>query len=42
MQIIGKILGWLFPVIFLLGIFAAIAIPQYQDYVSRAAQAQTQ
>jgi uncharacterized membrane protein YhaH (DUF805 family) len=37
-----KILGWLFPVIFLLGIFAAIAIPQYQDYVSRAAQAQTQ
>ena len=30
-----KILGWLFPVIFLLGIVAAIAIPAYQDYISR-------
>ena len=31
-----KILGWLFPVIILLGIVAAIAIPVYQDYISRA------
>jgi uncharacterized membrane protein YhaH (DUF805 family) len=37
-----KILGWLFPVIFLLGIVAAIAVPQYQQYVSQAGQAQTQ
>ena len=31
-----KILGWLMPVFFFLGIFAAIAIPAYQDYLSRA------
>jgi uncharacterized membrane protein YhaH (DUF805 family) len=29
------ILGWLMPVIFLLGILAGIAIPAYQDYLSR-------
>ena len=31
-----KILGWLFPVFFLLGIVAAIAIPAYQNYISQA------
>ena len=36
-----KILGWLLPVIFVLGILAAIAIPAYQDYVTRAAASQT-
>ena len=29
------ILGWLMPVLFILGIVAAIAIPAYQDYLSR-------
>ena len=29
------ILGWLMPVIFILGIVAAIAVPAYQDYLSR-------
>ena len=37
-----KVLGSLLPVIFLLGILAAIAVPQYQSYVAQAAQAQTQ
>lgn len=36
------ILGWMLPVVFILGIVAAIAIPQYQDYVSRAQSMQTQ
>ncbi len=36
------ILGWMLPVVFVLGILAAIAIPQYQDYVDRAAQMQTE
>jgi len=31
-----KILAWILPVIFIVGILAAIAIPQYQDYVMRA------
>ena len=30
----------IFPAIFLLGIFAAIAIPAYQDYLQRATEAQ--
>lgn len=30
----------IFPAIFVLGIFAAVAIPAYQDYVKRAAEAQ--
>ena len=29
------ILGWLMPVFFILGIVAAIAVPAYQDYLSR-------
>jgi heme/copper-type cytochrome/quinol oxidase subunit 2 len=29
------ILGWSMPVIFFVGILAAIAIPAYQDYLSR-------
>ena len=29
------ILGWMMPVVFVLGIAAAIAIPAYQDYISR-------
>lgn len=37
-----KILGWMMPVVFLAGILAAIAIPAYQDYVTRAAISQTQ
>jgi len=36
------ILGWMLPVIFVLGIVAAVAIPQYQDYVARAQSMQTQ
>jgi uncharacterized membrane protein YhaH (DUF805 family) len=31
-----RILGFLMPVIFIIGIFAAIAIPAYQQYVLRA------
>jgi len=31
-----KILGWMMPVVFLVGIVAAIAIPAYQDYISAA------
>ncbi|NML43683.1 DUF805 domain-containing protein [Ramlibacter sp. G-1-2-2] len=30
-----KILGWMFPVIMLIGVLAAIALPAYQDYVKR-------
>jgi uncharacterized membrane protein YhaH (DUF805 family) len=37
-----KILGSLLPIIFLLGIIAAIAVPAYQDYVTRAGQVQSQ
>jgi uncharacterized membrane protein YhaH (DUF805 family) len=31
-----KILGWMFPVIMLIGILAAVALPAYQDYSKRA------
>lgn len=31
-----KVLGWIYILIFPLGILAAIAIPAYQDYVQRA------
>ena len=37
-----KILGSLLPVIFVLGIIAAVAVPQYQEYITRAGQAQAQ
>lgn len=37
-----KIIGMIFPIIFLLGIIAAIAIPAYQDYVTKAQQSQHQ
>ncbi|MDP9942692.1 DUF805 domain-containing protein [Ectopseudomonas alcaliphila] len=37
-----KILAWLFLLVPLTGIVAAIAIPQYQDYVERAAEFQEQ
>ncbi len=30
------ILGWMLPVVFILGIVAAIAIPQYQSYIAGA------
>lgn len=30
-----KILGWMFPVIMLVGVLAAIALPAYQDYAKR-------
>jgi uncharacterized membrane protein YhaH (DUF805 family) len=36
-----KILAFLFPAIFLIGLVAAIALPAYQDYVKRAQQMQT-
>jgi len=32
---------WIVPAIFVLGVMAAIALPAYQDYVKRAATAQT-
>jgi len=32
---------WIVPVVFVLGIVAAIALPAYQDYVKRAATVQT-
>ena len=32
---------WIVPVVFVLGIVAAVALPAYQDYVKRAASAQT-
>lgn len=32
------ILAWLLPVVMVLGILAAVAIPAYQDYVKRAQQ----
>jgi len=32
---------WIVPVVFVLGIVAAVALPAYQDYVKRAATAQT-
>lgn len=34
------LLALVFPAIMLIGIFAAIAVPAYQDYVNRAAEAQ--
>ena len=35
-----KVLGLIYVLIFPIGILAAIAIPAYQDYVTRAQQAQ--
>lgn len=35
-----KVLGWIYLLIFPMGILAAIAIPAYQDYVQRANQGQ--
>ena len=35
-----KFLGWIYVLIFPIGILAAIAIPAYQDYVQRAHQGQ--
>lgn len=35
-----KFLGWMYVLIFPLGILAAISIPAYQDYVKRAQQMQ--
>ncbi len=35
-----KILGLLFPAIFVIGILAAVALPAYQDYTQRARAAQ--
>ena len=35
-----KILAWVFPAFFVLGILAAIALPAYQSYVLRAKSAQ--
>src|SRR4029077_2762230 len=32
---------WIVPVVFVLGIVAAVALPAYQDYVKRAATVQT-
>jgi uncharacterized membrane protein YhaH (DUF805 family) len=32
---------WIVPVVFVLGVAAAVALPAYQDYVKRAATAQT-
>ncbi len=38
---VGVLIGaWLLPVVFILGILAAVAIPAYQDYVKRAGQMQ--
>lgn len=37
-----KILAWIFPAIFVIGIVAAIALPAYQGYVTRAKAAQMQ
>jgi len=37
-----KVLGSLLPVIFVLGIIAAVAVPQYQEYITQAAQIQGQ
>ncbi len=36
----GMILGCIFPLIAIVGILAAVAIPAYQDYVERTEQAQ--
>ena len=39
---VGVLIGvWIVPAIFVLGVMAAIALPAYQDYVKRAATAQT-
>jgi uncharacterized membrane protein YhaH (DUF805 family) len=37
-----KIFGFILPVIFIVAILAAIAIPSYQEYVTRAQEAQMQ
>jgi len=36
------IVAWLLPLVFFVGIFAAISIPAYQDYQKRAVQKQQQ
>ena len=36
------ILAWLFPVLFVVGIIAAISLPAYQDYTKRAQEKQLQ
>lgn len=37
-----KVLGWIYVLIFPIGIMAAIAIPAYHDYAQRAQQAQAE
>lgn len=37
-----KVLGWLYIIVFIIGILAAIAIPAYQDYIQRTQQQTTQ
>ena len=37
-----KILGWMMPVVFVMGILAAVAIPTYVEYVAKAQQSQVQ
>jgi len=37
-----KILAWVFPAFFVIGMLAAIALPAYQSYVMRAKAAQAQ
>ena len=36
------IVAWLFPVLFIIGIIAAISLPAYQDYTKRAQERQLQ
>ena len=37
-----KVLAWFYILVFPIGIFAAISIPAYQDYVQRAQQVEMQ